>query len=87
MCEVCDIKKRVILRNEELEFRLEQYQKEKRFGNIGSAQDARSNAFESLKALFLELDQHHEAVIRREKDESASGLGESLANLFGQKLN
>lgn len=87
MCEVCDIRKKLKLTNEELEFRLEQYQKEKRFGKESEATNARRQAFYALEQLFKQLDDHHEAMLRRESESEPSGLGETLANLFGQKLN
>lgn len=82
MCKICELRERCDKLNEEIEFRVIQYQKEHRFGNLRAQKEARQRAIAALEDIFIELDKvpELEAEIKAE-------LGDfSLGDLLGGKI-
>lgn len=73
MCEVCEVRKRCDLLNEEIEFRIVQYQKEHAFGNLRAQKEARQRAISALEDIFIELDKMPELMekIRSEQEQGS----------------
>lgn len=82
MCKICELRERCDKLNEEIEFRIVQYQKERSFGNLRAQKEARQRAIAALEDIFIELDKipELEAEIRAEQ-----GAGFSLSDLLGGK--
>lgn len=78
MCEICELNKRCDKLNEEIEFRILQYQKERNFGNLRAQKEARQRAIAALEEIFIELDKVPEL-------EAEIKAGFSLDDLFGGK--
>lgn len=83
MCKICELRERCDKLNEELEFRILQYQKERTFGNLRAQKEARQFAMSALEEIFIELDKipELEAEIKAERG------GFSLSDLFGSKVH
>jgi len=82
MCEVCEAQKRCDLLNEEIEFRIVQYQKERAFGNLRAQKEARQRAMSALEDIFIELDKIPELM---EKIRSEQEQGGSFLDIFSKK--
>ena len=80
MCKICELNERCENLSEEIDFRIVQYQKEHRFGNLRAQKEARQRASVALSAIFMELDKIPEL-----EAEQAGGF--SLGDLLGGKVH
>lgn len=80
MCKICELNERCENLSEEIDFRIIQYQKERRFDNLRAQKEARQRAIAALEEIFIELDKvpELEAEIKAEH---------SLGDLFGGKIH
>lgn len=78
MCKICEVRERCDKLNEEIEFRILQYQKERSFGNLRAQKEARLRAIAALEDIFIELDK----VPELEAEIKAEQGGLSLSDLF-----
>lgn len=85
MCKICELRERCDKLNEEIEFRVIQYQKERTFGNLRAQKEARQRAVAALEEIFIELDKvpELEAEIKAEREGMMGGF--SLGDLLGGK--
>ena len=56
MCKICELNERCEKLSDEIYFRIIQYQKEHRFGNLRAQKEARQRAIAALEDIFIELD-------------------------------
>lgn len=83
MCKICEVNERCEKLSDEIDFRIVQYQKEHRFGNLRAQKEARQRAIAALEEIFIELDKvpELEAEIKGEQG------GFSLGDLLGGKVH
>lgn len=83
MCRVCEIRKEMDTKMEEVYFRIVQYQKEKAFGKQEAAIEAQRRALECLSSVFPMLDEAQEKM--REMDNDRGSMSDLLKMMLSRK--